>query len=116
VIQYGGDKIKAVKRNHEVEVTLGNHDWDLDLAGPKQTVIKVGEFMGAKRSAFSGDSPGLDFNGMGRGSNELSGKFVVWELEFDGDKVKRLAVDFYQQCEGTMPPLYGVVRFNSKFQ
>ena len=38
-------------------------------ASPKNQFLIVGEFPNARRFAFSGDSPGLDFFGKGRGNN-----------------------------------------------
>ena len=32
-----------------------------------------------------------------------------------GNTVVRLAVDFVQRCEGKMPPLVGILRYNSTF-
>jgi hypothetical protein len=63
----------------------------------------------------SGASPGLEFMGYGRGCGQISGQFVVWELEVQGNTVTKLAVDFVQRCEGRMPPLYGRLRYQSSF-
>jgi hypothetical protein len=61
---------------------------------PAKQFLTVGEYPGAKRHAFSGDSPGLEFGGKGRGSNTLTGAFVVWELAVKDNKVVKLAIDF----------------------
>jgi hypothetical protein len=64
---------------------------------------------------FSGDSPGMEVIGNGRGANKIAGKFVVWELEVKGNEVTRLAIDFIQHSEETKPPLYSMIRVNSSF-
>jgi hypothetical protein len=116
VIAYRGDKLKMKKMEGGVAVSIGGEDWSLEIAAPKMGALKVGEYPGAKRYGFNDDAPGLDFGGMGRGSNTIAGKFVVWEFEMKGDEVTRLAVDFVQQSEEKEPPLYGIVRFNSSFR
>jgi hypothetical protein len=87
----------------------------VDIGAPNGQSLRVGEYPDAKRFAFSGDSPGLDFCGNGRGSNTISGAFVVWELETEGDRVVRLAIDFIQRGDGR-PPLRGKIRINSAFE
>jgi hypothetical protein len=67
---------------------------------------------------LDGERPELDYSGRGRGIDQISGRFVVWEIEFSGNDVKRLAVDFVAHPidagkEG--PPLYGMIRYNSTF-
>jgi hypothetical protein len=77
--------------------------------------LDVGEYRDAKRQPFSGASPGIDFNGNGRGCNMISGEFRVWEIETRGNEVVRLAVDFVQRCEERQPPLVGMLRCNSSY-
>ena len=63
------------------------------------------------------DIPGLNFSGNGRGSNTLSGKFVVWEFVVKDGKVTSLAIDFVQYSEGNKAkPLVGMLRYNSSFK
>src|SRR5262249_327739 len=82
---YRGDQlvVKAVPRGLNISVD----GWILMIGAPKDKMLKVGEYRDAKRFAFSGESPGLDFFGKGRGSNMLTGEFAVWELEMKGDKI-----------------------------
>jgi DNA-binding beta-propeller fold protein YncE len=89
--------------------------WNLDVGGPNKEFLQVGEYLNAKRFPLSGASPGLYFSGKGRGSSNVAGEFVLWELEMDGDRVLRFAVDFVQRSEDG-PPLTGVVRFNSTLE
>ena len=92
--------------------------WDITFVAPRGgDGLKVGEFPDAKRYPFHDTFPGLNFSGNGRGSNKLTGKFVVWELEKEGDTVKKLAIDFVQNSEGrTATPLCGMLRYNSSLE
>jgi hypothetical protein len=92
---------------------VGN--WTLLLGAGQGRNLQVGEYRDAKRHPFSGASPGIEFTGNGRGCNTISGAFRIWELEIDGNAVARLAVDFFQCCEGRKPPLVGMLRYNSHF-
>jgi hypothetical protein len=113
---YSGDDLTAQTNQRGVTVQAeGFGGWTLNFGGPGNHFLEVGEYDGAKRFPFSGDAPGLEFYGKGRGANTLSGKFVVWELEVKGNQVVRLAIDFIQNCEEKQPPLYGSLRINSSF-
>jgi hypothetical protein len=93
--------------------SFGN--WSLVFGAGQGRNLGVGEYRDAKRQPFSGESPGIEFSGNGRGCNMISGEFRVWELETRGNAVVRVAVDFVQRCEGKMPPLVGMLRYNSTF-
>jgi hypothetical protein len=113
---YSGNDFTAQVNQRGVTVQAdGFTGWTLHIGGPGNRFLDVGEYEGAKRFPFSGDAPGLEFYGNGRGSNTLAGKFVVWEIEVKGNQVVRLAVDFVQRSEEKMPPLYGSLRINSSF-
>jgi hypothetical protein len=111
---YTGDQMQ-VQRNDR-GVTINVDGWNIHFGAPRGQFLAVGEYDNAKRFPFSDDAPGIEFFGKGRGGNQMAGKFVVWELEFKGNQVSRLAIDFVQRCEGTMPPLYGMIRINSSFE
>lgn len=90
----------------------------LTISAPKGETLEAKEYPKAMRAAFAEKGlAGLDFSGDGRGSNTLSGRFVVWEIEMDNTTLKSLAVDFIQHSEGkTDTPLVGSIRINSKFE
>lgn len=111
---YEGQPITAHSGPQGVEVDVGG--WTLHFSAPRGKTLDAGEYAGAKRWPFNEDSPGLDFDGHGRGSNRVAGKFVVWELQIENGKVTRLAVDFLYHSEETGPPLYGMVRVNSSME
>ena len=110
---YAGEELTIRRFPRGVMINVGG--WTVQFGGPNNEFLHTGEYRDAKRLPFSGDSPGIEFYGNGRGANRIAGKFVVWELEVKGNDVTRLAVDFIQHCEETQPPLYGMIRFNSSF-
>jgi hypothetical protein len=110
---YGSEDWTVQTNNRGVNVNVAG--WMISFGGPGNKFLDVGEYDGAKRFPFSGDAPGIEFMGNGRGCNMISGKFVVWEIEVKGNQVVRLAIDFIQRCEEKMPPLYGSLRINSSF-
>jgi hypothetical protein len=97
-----------------IAVNVG--DWSMNFAAPGKFPLIPGEYRNARRFPFNDDAPGLDFSGMGRGSNMLSGEFMVWEFQQNGPVITRLAVDFVQRSEGKGPPLFGVLRYNSSLR
>jgi len=111
---YRGDELTVSVGPRAVAVGVGG--WSIEFAGPGGQPLKVGGYRDAKRYPFNGESPGLNFSGNGRGCNTLAGAFVVWELEVQGDRVVKLAIDFVQLCECNGPPLTGTLRYNSSFQ
>ncbi|MSQ95083.1 MAG: serine protease [Gemmataceae bacterium] len=111
---YSGEKLNAKKSSRGIFLMVDG--WFLDIGAPVGQYLAVGEYLNAKRYTSSGAAPGLDFRGKGRGSNILSGEFVVWELEMNGDQVVRLAIDFVQRSEGRPNPLQGKIRINSNFE
>jgi S1-C subfamily serine protease len=112
--EYSGEQlvIKPIARGVSVQVD----GWRLNIGAPNGESLKPGEYRGAKRFAFSGAAPGLDFSGKGRGSNKIAGEFVVWELELADGRITRLAIDFVQHSEEKGPPLRGKLRFNSTLE
>lgn len=113
---YGGGEFVVQRSDRGVQILEGESSgWRINFGGPRGGFLEVGEYLDAKRYGLSDASPGMEFAGHGRGANKITGKFVVWELEFDGNRVARLAVDFIQYSEETPQPLYGMLRFNSLF-
>jgi hypothetical protein len=113
---YPGDVLTVRRNDRGVNISVGGlGGWQISFGAPTGQFLAVGEYLDAKRYPFSGPSPGIEFTGQGRGCNQISGEFVVWELEFKGNEVAKLAIDFVQRCETTMPPLYGRLRYQSSF-
>lgn len=95
----------------------GSDWWYLDFAPPQGgEQLGVGTYEDAERFPFQSPTrPGLSVSGSGRGCNELSGRFVVLEIEITpGGDVERFAADFEQHCEGGPAALLGSIRFNAE--
>jgi S1-C subfamily serine protease len=113
---YPGESLTIRRNDRGVNIMVGGPvGWHINFGAPQGQFLEVGEYLDATRYPFSGASPGIEFTGQGRGCNQISGQFVVWELEFKGNEVSKLAVDFVQRCETRMPPLYGRLRYRSSF-
>jgi hypothetical protein len=104
--------------NSTVHVTVdGAHGdwWYLDIAAPQGQTLTPGTYTGATRYPFQGVAePGLDFDGDGRGCNELTGSFTVQQAVF-GPKgyVQEFDATFEQHCEGADPALHGEVHITN---
>lgn len=105
------------ERDAHLSVTDPNNWWYLDFAAPVGGKLAPGSYANAARYPFNSPlGSGLSMSGNGRGCNALLGWFKVLEYQRDSDgKVSKLAIDFLQKCEVSGPPLYGAVRYNSKF-
>ncbi|WP_306520988.1 Ig-like domain-containing protein [Rheinheimera sp.] len=75
--------------------------------------LQTGVFSGAMRAPFrSGTAPGLEVSGPGRGCNQISGEFVIYEYDLSANPHK-IALDFVQYCDSTSKKLTGSIRLNS---
>lgn len=92
----------------------GDAWWNLNFAPARGTAFTARNYPNAQRFPFQdAGHPGLDVSGDGRGCNMLTGKFKVYEAQFDADNTPtKLAIDFEQHCEGTAPALTGKLRLN----
>ncbi|QDU21945.1 Ig-like domain-containing protein [Urbifossiella limnaea] len=95
--------------------------WTLDFAAPGNALLTPGTYLDAQRFPFqAADRPGLDVSGDGRGLNQLTGRFTVYDVAYGpAGAVTRFAATFVQQdlnFNGTVdPPLSGAVLFNTTF-
>ena len=96
-------------------ITVNVDEWTLRFAPPRGRTLDVGEYANAKRVPFNNDSSGIDLSARGRGSHHIVGKFVIWQLTIENNKITRLAIDFVVAPKGS-PPLYGMLRFNSSME
>jgi hypothetical protein len=91
--------------------------WTFDFTAPQGTRLHAGNsYAAVHRYPFNSPAAaGMDVNGNGGGCNTLLGWFNVLEYKLDDQgNLKSLAIDFVQNCEVTMPPLYGSVRVASQ--
>lgn len=94
-----------------VTLSAGGYYFDLFAATGQ---LAVGAYEGATRYPFNRSEPGLSVYGNGRGCNQLTGRFIVYEIEMAADgTMSRFAADLEQHCEGGNPALFAFVRFNS---
>jgi hypothetical protein len=89
--------------------------WRLDFAPVQANPLGVGEYTGITRQATA-QTPGLYVAKSGRLADKTGGSFRVWEAEFEGNKVTRLAIDFMQTSGDFPQVLYGSVRYNSSYE
>ncbi len=96
--------------------TYDARTYSLDLSGGREQLLKPGLYEEATRFPFNINNPGLDFSGNGHGHSQLRGKFVVHQVEWGpNQQVTSFAADFFQIGQGS-PPVYGKVRYYSKFK
>lgn len=91
-------------------------NWTVELAAPGNAALDVGAYENAERSGFQLQGrPGLAMTGSGRVCGSVTGRFDIYEVEYDGSgEVTRLAVDFEQRCGlANEPPLFGSIRYRS---
>jgi hypothetical protein len=87
--------------------------WSFRFEAPQGQALGPGDYPQTRRIDIDQERPELDYSGRGRGNSQVSGHFVVWEVEFAENAVKRLAVDFVAEAGS---PLYGMIRYNSTFE
>ncbi len=114
--RYNYTKDQLQYNGSEGLISVNVDNWRLTIAPGKGRIFKLGEYDQARRYPFNDTMPGIDFSGNGRGSNQLAGKFVIWEFRLKGDQIQELAVDFIQRSEMTGPPLVGMLRINSTLE
>lgn len=97
-----------------LNVTTADDWWILTLLAPNNAILQPGSYNGAMRGAFKdADKPGLDFSGNGRGCNQLTGRFDIFEISYDSQGVVNgINVSFEQHCEGATPALRGQLSYN----
>ena len=113
---YGANDNLALRGSNGA-ISLYIDGWSFTFAPPHGQSLAVGHYDGAIRFPFNENAPGMDITGHGRGSNTVAGSFVIWELEFEGNNVKKLAIDFIFHSENERaPPIYGMLRYNSSLE
>ena len=56
--------------------------WTLTFVAVDDAPLAVGSYVSARRAPFASPYNGLDVSGSGRGCNDLTGRFVVREIEY----------------------------------
>jgi hypothetical protein len=84
--------------------------FDLTFAAAPGASLVDGTYTGAERTPFrTAGHPGIDISGEGRGCNTDTGRFTVLDVAPD---LSRLWLVYEQHCEGSVPALFGEVRYN----
>lgn len=91
----------------------GNERWNGEFTGPDaMDALEAGYYPDLERYPFH--SPlwgGLSWSGQGRGSNTLTGWFVVDSVTYDQGVLKAIELRFEQHSEGGVPALHGSMRW-----
>ena len=114
----GAFTVSATVDNSTVHVRFNGGalgQWSFDFKAPNAAALGPASYDHATRYPFNAaTAPGLNASGDGRGCNQLTGRFVVLEAVFAAPgQLSQLALDFEQHCEGAVPALFGIVRYNS---
>jgi hypothetical protein len=98
-----------------VSLTSGTDRWDADFSAPSGDVLAPGDYTGAVRDPFRGNSAGLEVSGAGRGCNTISGSFHVYEYTIDPatNDVKSASITWVQHCEGGSSASYGSIAWHA---
>ncbi len=90
-------------------------NWTLNLVGPNNTVPTAGLYPNAQRWPFeSAGNPGFDFSGDGRGNDNDTGYFDVFQGVYSGTTLQSFAADFLQYGDGGQTDwVRGSIRYNS---
>ena len=76
------------------------------------TRLQPGYYADVQRWPFHNPATGgLDWSGMGRGCNTLTGWFVVDSVTYAGNAIASLDLRFEQHCEGVAPTLRGKIHW-----
>lgn len=107
--------VKNSDNGVSIHFSGSGHSWYLDFAAPGDALLTPGTYNGATRFPFqSSNQPGLDVYGDGRGSNTLTGSFVVKEITYGANNtIVAFDATFSQRSEGLDPPLIGEVFINA---
>jgi hypothetical protein len=102
------------KQSFRVHERLSGGGWNVELAVPFGEEFGVGDYESPPAVAAFVNL--IDLGGLFR--LDTPGRFVVWELERNGDKITRLAVDFrlHVSCKDRNETWCGKIRFNSLYR
>ena len=97
----------------QVSVTQGS-TWTLAFAPPSGQRLRTGAIYkrAVKYVPGSGRSPSL-YVDTGNSCSTVTGSFKVLEARYAGSTLMSFAADFEQHCNGSVPALHGVIRYNS---
>jgi hypothetical protein len=109
--------IRRVSMNAiDVVVQASDAFWTFTFSAPSGTTIAPGTYAPARRAPFT-TFVGLDISGNSRGCNALTGRFIVYDVQYASDgSVTRFAADAEQHCEDQTPATFAAIRIDSALQ
>jgi hypothetical protein len=111
----GYSEMTAVCTSNEVRVEMDAQDpeiWTVRLKAPAGQPLAIGSYESASQIGSSGPHATMMVSGRHQSCREVSGRFVIHDLDLQNDRVHRLHASFEQQClnTGTSGWLRGEVR------
>lgn len=87
--------------------------FSFEFVPPDNRDLARGVYLDAERAPFRGPlNPGMEISSSGRGCNQISGEFYIYELD-TSVQPPALAMDFVQYCDSTVSALRGNIRINT---
>lgn len=107
--------IKVSANGAHVTVVVNSYDWSGDFQGMiSLELLQVGYYPSLERYPFNNPARGgLDWNGMGRGCNTLTGWFAVDAVTYGGMTLTSIDLRFEQHCDGQTAALHGAIHWHA---
>jgi hypothetical protein len=98
-----------------VSVVVNSYDWNGDFQGMiSLELLQTGYYATLERYPFNNPARGgLDWSGMGRGCNKLTGWFVVDAVTYSGVTLTSIDLRFEQHCDGAAAALHGAIHWHA---
>ena len=110
----GGPASPRVEGSGELGSGPGAPSFRFSFAAPGSTPLTVGPYEHAIRDTVETRVPGIFFTrGTDCAAPGMIGRFVVYEIEYEGDVLTRFAVDFEVRCTEGAPSMFAAFRFNA---
>jgi hypothetical protein len=116
-LQAGTDDFEAPVYLSFVLPATGIGPWRLDFSSNQLSApLAIGRYDDVERAAFASPGhAGMDVSSVGRGCNTIAGTFTIGDYLVETSrglpKVRWVAVDFEQHCEGRPEALRGKLRY-----
>src|SRR5438105_578317 len=107
--------INVSANGRHVAVVVNSYDWSGDFQGMiSLELLQAGYYANLERYPFNNPARGgLDWNGMGRGCNTLTGWFAVDAVTYTGVTLTSIDLRFEQHCDGQTAALHGAIHWRA---
>lgn len=107
--------IRLTANGAHVGVVVNSYDWNGDFQGMiTLELLQPGYYPNLERYPFNNPARGgLDWNGMGRGCNTLTGWFAVDAATYSGATLTSIDLRFEQHCDGQAAALHGAIHWHA---